>query len=62
MPSPRHFNPNVEDEHKAAKNAKAILWRVDAIELSHRPHHLLSFLPDGFAEHMELIDGPPPQY
>ena len=25
MPSPRYFNPKIEDERKAAKNAKAIL-------------------------------------
>jgi hypothetical protein len=25
MPSPRHFNPKIEEERKAAKNAKAIL-------------------------------------
>jgi hypothetical protein len=25
MPSPRHFNPKIEDERKAAKNAEAIL-------------------------------------
>ena len=25
IPSPRYFNPKIEDERKAAKNAKAIL-------------------------------------